>query len=102
MLWKIYLNELPNEFKPEYYYWAAIRAEIARGNAKNPRLVKMKDMILKFVWKSKPEAQGDPVDKVSSREDARLVKVHRQKMGWFKAVGWFAKKALGKDNSKEF
>lgn len=71
---KVYYLEDANEFHPEYWYWAAIAAEIARANSKHPRKIKLKDRILNFVFKKRPSS-GDEVKSVTSplmeREEVR-------------------------------
>jgi len=56
--WKKYLKEEPNDFHREDYYLAQIAAEIRRGNIKNPRSLKLTDMLIPFVDKSSDAIQN--------------------------------------------
>lgn len=67
--WKQRLKELPNDFKPDHHYWAAIIAEIRRGHVRNPRAVKSEDFLLKFKTVRKKEIPEDQQTKLQKSKN---------------------------------
>lgn len=87
---KAYMLEEPNMFNPQHYYLANIAAEIHRGNSKHPKLVKLKDWIIKFVFKTKESVEKPVVDGATTpvmdkEATKRLAKM--QKMTWAARLG---------------
>lgn len=85
-MWMIYLEEEINGFHREDYYLAQIAAEIRKGQVKNPKKVKVKDMILQFSIGRKQKKT--PMDKEES--------INRSKAFWFGGLGFLGKKKGGK------
>ena len=52
-MWLEYLDAEVNGFHREDYYMAQIAAEVRRGHVKNPKKVKVEDMVLKFTTNEK-------------------------------------------------
>lgn len=79
--WKVWLQEEPNELTADRYYLAAIATEVARGQAKNPRKLKILDFILKFKFRGKgmPVSKSD-VESVET-EHSQLAEVGLDKEG---------------------
>jgi hypothetical protein len=73
------LEDEPNEFNALYYYLAAISTEIAKGNAKNPKSIKIKDKILKFTKVSAEPSRSQNTD--------HAAKMNRSKTSWLQALG---------------
>ena len=61
--WMEYFNQEINFFHREDYYLAQIATEIRRTIVKNPRTVKVKDFIIKFLRKDEKSLQKDAEEK---------------------------------------
>lgn len=87
-------------FNPLHYYLANIAAEIRRGNDKHPKRVKLKDWILKFVFKTKesvdkPVVDGATTPVMDKEATKRLAKMQRHTWAarWgIKVPKWLDKK----------
>lgn len=89
--WRVFLDELPNEFNPLYEYLAQIAAEIKRAWVKQKKKVKRKDFILQFRRvKVQQSAPSKAAIEHSKRSWLGVV------MGNFKRM----KRLRGKDNGR--
>jgi len=63
VMWMVRLKEIEDDdltgFHRNDYFLAQIAAEIRRGIAKNPKSVKLKDFLMKFVRKEKSAKTSD-------------------------------------------
>lgn len=60
LLWQEFFNKEVNLFHREDFYFAQLAAEIRRSYVKKPRLVKVKDFIIKYVMsKTSDEVKVD-------------------------------------------
>jgi len=75
VIWMEYLERDVNAFHPENFYLAQIAAEIRRSFVKNPKQIRLKDFLLKFIMPEEPK-------KLSIKERSK-----RMKRFWFFHVG---------------
>jgi len=75
VMWMEYLEQEANAFHREDYYMAQIAAEVFRGNAKNPKKVRLRQFLLKFEREKKAAALT---------KEERLL---RSKQAWCASVG---------------
>lgn len=81
VIWKYYLQELePNEFRPEFHYWANIVRAVEQAHAKKGHIVKLKDKLLQFKFEKKPKSSTVGSLVGSDR-------VTQSKRAWLTAVG---------------
>lgn len=85
--WKIRQLESPNEFDPLHWYLALIATEIARANSKHPERIKLKDRILKFVFRNDSKSPGGEVDNASNKADAMQEQIAVSKRAWLTLAG---------------
>lgn len=100
--WKIFMEELPNEFNPLHYYFAGIIAEIRKGNVKKPSQVKLEKCLLEFTSKKQQphkmesvtmeaaELEENFIEESDPREmsEASRRRMIFSKSAWLSAVGY--------------
>lgn len=75
--WKVFREHQINAFQRQDYFLAQIALHICRGQAKNPRSLKLEQFLLKFVNGKPPEE--DPEEET---EEARTTRIAASKAFW--------------------